>query len=72
MAPLRAEIVEADTTFTALLSSSGNPLIGVTSLFNLDVIFWVARLYPVNCTVAPSTESSNEPHKPAIRPAGQA
>jgi hypothetical protein len=54
---------------TALLESSGMPLIGTISLLYFDVSFPVSRLKPENWTVAPSTLSISEPTRPAAKPA---
>ena len=54
---------------TALLESSGMPLIGTMLLLYFDVIFPVSRLKPENWTVAPSTLSMSDPTRPAANPA---
>ena len=54
---------------TALLESSGMPLIGTMLLLYFDVIFPVSRLKPENWMVAPSTLSMSDPARPAASPA---
>jgi hypothetical protein len=65
----RTEHVLADTKLTPLFVRIGIPLIGTTSLPSLLVTFPVFLLKPVNCTVAPSTESMMDPTTPIKRPA---
>lgn len=54
---------------TALLDSSGMPLMGTISLEYLLVSLPVWRLKPVNWMVAPSTLSISDPTSPAANPA---
>lgn len=62
----------AETRLTPLFVRSGHPLMWLTSAPTRPVIFPVFLLNPVNCTVAPSTESIRDPAKPPNRPASQA
>ncbi len=62
---LRAAVAAALMTLTALLLRRGIPEMGTMSELYRLVTRPVLRLKPVNCTVAPSRESSSEPISPA-------
>ena len=61
---------EAETTLTALLLRRGMPAIGTILELYWLVTLPVSRFRPLNCTVAPSTESTREPTNPMNAPRG--
>ena len=64
-----AATIDAEVRLTRLFVSKGWPLMCTTSGPGLLVTFCVCLLKPVNWTVAPRTESSNDPSNPAAAPA---